>query len=528
MKHPVNHTSSLVVHPFSLAALSLLVVAACGESRPGNDASVDAWAVDRDASALDAGEIEPDASAPRFGVTNSVPAAASIFVERGILWQRTMQFVAWHQVEPVAPVTEDANSYTWDEPDAIVAAFQEAGAELQGMLSPFSLWANPLTEDPGTGVDARAYPPLPEYMDDFARFVAAVVERYDHDGAPDDMPGLLRPVRFWQLGNEYYNAAHWGGTPEEYVEMLAVARAAAKQASPEVQIIASEVPGVPAALDTTDPEEIEARAAPMWSTSAGVFMTEQMRAQDEYDIFITHLNGRGRFVAATLWFWQTKLTELGPGRPLWCGDAASGPLLGTNPLGYRDDAVVAREQALLEILASGPTDPEYATTMAWYRAEQAREAVRKPVAAVGAGVRHMYLTSVLDWPGYGLPEWRFHGLIEANGHPRPALRAYALAVELLGSAQDMTALSLSSQVFAYRWTTSGRARYCLWADDPDITDGVEPIVIQQLEVGWPRVRIITPPVAEEDPDRTVEERATVDGVVELELGSTPLFVEEAP
>lgn len=71
---------------------------------------------------------------------------------------------------------------------------------------------------------------------DYYQYVYAIVERYDGDGK-DDMPGLLRPVRYFEVGNEvdYYwpdSESNAGMTPTEYVtKRLIPAYKAAKAAN---------------------------------------------------------------------------------------------------------------------------------------------------------------------------------------------------------------------------------------------------------------------------------------------------------
>ena len=48
--------------------------------------------------------------------------------------------------------------------------------------------------------------------------VRKFVDRYDDDGK-NDMPGLQRPIRYWQIENEVL--WQWQGTPQQYLDMLA-------------------------------------------------------------------------------------------------------------------------------------------------------------------------------------------------------------------------------------------------------------------------------------------------------------------
>lgn len=74
-------------------------------------------------------------------------------------------------------------------------------------------------------------------------YVRRVVERYDGDGK-DDAPGLLRPIRWWELDNEvdlhYAHCLQVGKdweSPEDYYALLRLTREAMRQADPESRLL---------------------------------------------------------------------------------------------------------------------------------------------------------------------------------------------------------------------------------------------------------------------------------------------------
>ncbi len=87
------------------------------------------------------------------------------------------------------------------------------------------------------------------------RFVSALVERYDGDGQ-SDMPGLSRPIKYWEVWNEPelrqvwnppdYPAHQFNGGAQDYVRLLAVAYSAIKQADPAATVVGpatAQIPG---------------------------------------------------------------------------------------------------------------------------------------------------------------------------------------------------------------------------------------------------------------------------------------------
>jgi hypothetical protein len=110
--------------------------------------------------------------------------------------------------------------------DRFVAEFQQAGfTDLVLALKSHSAWASK------DGLDNPS--PKPEHLNAYAAWVKAVVERYDADGT-DDMPGLLRPVRYVEIGVEF--SSYEPEPVDQYIEMLGRAYGAAHEASDDVII----------------------------------------------------------------------------------------------------------------------------------------------------------------------------------------------------------------------------------------------------------------------------------------------------
>ncbi len=135
----------------------------------------------------------------------------------------------------------------WDfaRADRWVRTVQAAGLEPQLMVGPW----------PGnqTANYTRHY--VPEDMDAYTAYVRRVVERYDGDGV-EDMPGLVRGVRYWEVDNEpdLHNsrpprsANGRGGveigadprdfqTPAQYAEVLIASARAIRAAHPDALVL---------------------------------------------------------------------------------------------------------------------------------------------------------------------------------------------------------------------------------------------------------------------------------------------------
>ncbi|NTW97417.1 MAG: polymerase, partial [Oscillochloris sp.] len=130
----------------------------------------------------------------------------------------------------------------WAKYDRIVAAANAAGVELIMRLERPPGWARPKALaspefQAGMLLDGNSTGP-PDDAADYARFVGAVVERYDGDGV-DDAPDH-QGVRFFQLWNEPNLKGEWNWqqpSPEDFVALLRAGAEAARAASPEVIIL---------------------------------------------------------------------------------------------------------------------------------------------------------------------------------------------------------------------------------------------------------------------------------------------------
>ncbi len=81
---------------------------------------------------------------------------------------------------------------------------------------------------------------VPRDMAVWQGFVRKVVERYDADGI-DDAPGLKRPTRYYQVGNEWFGednaSGGWTGTTDELIAFFNASYDAVKEADPGAQVV---------------------------------------------------------------------------------------------------------------------------------------------------------------------------------------------------------------------------------------------------------------------------------------------------
>lgn len=194
------------------------------------------------------------------------------------------------------------------EGDPWVAAVQAEGLEPVLMVSPW----------PGNRTANFTDHYLPDDMAAYEAYVARVVERYDGDGV-DDMPGLLAPVRYFEVDNEpdlkftdppadarRPFVAGTFCTPEEYAAVLVASARAIRAASPEAKVLGG---GVfrPHSRDGAD------YLRHMWEAPGAI---------DAVDIVSVHTyqsERDGRRLADAL----TVVRNAAPGKPIWVTETST-------------------------------------------------------------------------------------------------------------------------------------------------------------------------------------------------------------
>ncbi len=135
--------------------------------------------------------------------------------------------VPWHFREPTA------GEYVWAPLDARILRLQQLGISPFLTLVPDAPWAI----RPNNGKVMNA---MPRDLAVWRNFVAALVERYDHDGKAD-APGLLTPLHYYQVANEwvspYNHAGGWAEADEELIELFRITYEAVKSSDAKAKVV---------------------------------------------------------------------------------------------------------------------------------------------------------------------------------------------------------------------------------------------------------------------------------------------------
>jgi hypothetical protein len=151
----------------------------------------------------------------------------------------------WHEIEV------ERERYKWDTADDFVKLAQSHEFNLLATLWPFADWDQRNCRSKLPTYKAEEFLELGEYrskpcdMKAYEEFVKRVVERYDGDGK-DDMPGLLYPIKYWEVSNEpsmQEELVFFSGSPEDYYDLLRVTYQAVKDADPEALVLHGGIAG---------------------------------------------------------------------------------------------------------------------------------------------------------------------------------------------------------------------------------------------------------------------------------------------
>ncbi|MBI2840489.1 MAG: hypothetical protein HYX75_19390 [Acidobacteria bacterium] len=156
-----------------------------------------------------------------------VQGMARAYAETGMTGMKHYpEAVAWGAMQTGADRPIDFTKLDW-----FVREYQRSGfTELTVCLKPHCRWGSKhislLSKDTNPS-------PKSEYRPHFERWVSAVVERYDGDGAAD-MPGLRWPVRYIEIGSEL--SSYEPEPVTDYLDTLGLAYRAAHRANPNVLV----------------------------------------------------------------------------------------------------------------------------------------------------------------------------------------------------------------------------------------------------------------------------------------------------
>ncbi len=394
----------------------------------------------------------------------------------GVRWHRPPVYAFWFLVQP----NLGSPSYDWtlydDQYGSVPAGINilaniTLGPESEGYSMPGSYLP----------VDTPAY----------QTFVRATIERYDGDGV-SDMPGLVTPIRYWQVDNEPGFGPSSGRT--DFAQLQSLTYTAVKDACPDCRVLIGGATGFP----TDFVNNFLTTYVPFLQALNGQYV----------DIFDFHWYGNAtgdyRPLGQALTVVQTKLQETGfAGIPIWVTE------MGT----YSGD----------------PAEPYFP-----YQSEeqQAGDLLRRFVYPISLGIQKIF-------PAFGLIEGFIHndgyfdhtGLIydgQGSGDLGAGVKklgyyTYRLMTQKLEVSTFQYELTgLPTNVYGYVFTAAGGGSVTvLWYDNFAGGPATQDVTLATTATSV----LVTNAVTDQQGNVTSIQVPVTGGAAMINLGSSPVFVE---
>lgn len=392
-----------------------------------------------------------------FGIDGTTQKFINNFSEMTDVWAG-VNGLRWKQLEPIPPKA-GKHFYQWGISDRFIQNFQPTGRKLQINIRIFNDWVieysrERLVDDPYSGKKVGAFKRIRKNrLADWAAFISAFVERYDHDGYLD-MPGLAYPVTHIQIESEADNV--WVNA-DGYIEALSTAYRAAKKASPAVQIMAAGF-NVFDFFSLNKAEQDKMLQRPLLQHKVNFLKKFFSESETFFDILSLHLNRDYESIPDTVKWFQNQMAINGYQKPVWSEDTSSGPFFSS-----LSDHTYGR--STLKLLEKND-----AQTVNWFRQEQAKLLVKKAVTAFASGVEKIFISNESDWPDYYMVEWRHMGLLDAQGNRKPAFLSFKTMVTQLDDFITVDKLNLSSRISGYIFTRPSGKVYVLWSEETQVVN----------------------------------------------------------
>jgi hypothetical protein len=399
-------------------------------------------------------------------------------------------------------VVDNEGNFDWEDMDNRIRTILNHEIEIiitlrsiHELFAPGSGWI-----DIGDKMVWRSAPPAPEYLEHYREFVRQAVERYDADEYSDaDFVVWKKKVKHWQVENEPGKKAHkgsifWNGTAADYADHYLVTYDAIKEVDPGAKVALSGFTYGAVTWALTNP--------------GNSFPLEVLRILDEtegdFDIFDFHfyrdyrdfhkawqgvkflLNSYSQFSAKPLWVTEVNVNK-------------------------------------------HDMDPYF--TIEEYNRFVAKDIVKRYSVLLSRGIKKVFWYQFYD-QNHGT--WNipmepndfeaFRGLTENSLTPKPVYYTYKLLIEKIQDKQlrqRQVALESLEGIRIYQFGRQDNVVYVMWYDSPlgEPTEAFIPLPWEQVLV----THVITEPGVTEP---ETEVKSTVDGVLEITLDDSPIFVEE--
>ena len=392
-----------------------------------------------------------------------------LFADTGAKWAR-----AWTGVpDPSSPTYEEFYPRRWNRLDEWTTVHGECGAQTIPCVN--------------TG-RTRVFPK--ERHDSWRKGLIEMVERYDGDGV-DDMPGLKRPIRYWQFSNEW--TWRWQGTLEEFVEFYRISHEAVLEADPEAKVVLGGMTAIDALAfvdgytgegfivyqgKALSPEDV--RGIPEYEKQRAFIESVLKEAAPYFDIVSFHKYGKYQNIPGCVAWLRDKMASLGYSKPIITTEMG-GPF-------------IKAQEAY--------TPQTHCDAIVKYHA-----------VSLACGIKLVFWSTLNVLPEWGIP-YGNTGLLDWDDKPRPGFHTYKLMVDKLGDMTTAVRVPVEewdTETRVYRFGTPDGPVYVMWSER-----------IAGRHLGFP---IETAKIRVTDVAGNESISKTTNGKAIIELTDSPVFVE---
>ena len=208
----------------------------------------------------------------------------------------------WNQIE------KEKGKFTWEKADKYVVYAQEHNQTILATIWPHANWEQKTCKRKKAkspfGKRFTKYLSKPCSMDDYKNFLIKLVDRYDGDGS-NDMPGLIKPIKYWDIMNEPEFKMFFKGSKEDFVETFNFSSKVIKEKQADAVIVM-------------------AGAAGMFPENKSYWKSVLPKIKDHFDIAnIHHISGPEGQCDKELWVdeFATLLKSVDIDKPIWLTEA---------------------------------------------------------------------------------------------------------------------------------------------------------------------------------------------------------------
>ena len=147
----------------------------------------------------------------------------------------------WNKIE------KEQGNFSWQEADEYVVYAQDHNQTIIATIWPYANWEQKTCKRKKArspfGKRFSKYLSKPCSMENYKIFLINLVDRYDGDGN-NDMPGLTKPIIYWEIMNEPEFDMFFRGTKEDFVEIFNFSSKLIKSKQKEAVIVMAGAAGM--------------------------------------------------------------------------------------------------------------------------------------------------------------------------------------------------------------------------------------------------------------------------------------------